>query len=79
MKTIYDFVSIGIFAALVVVFLHRSTLDEKDQTPIWMYGLAAAGCAFANQQRPVLATALLIAVTVLVVQIVRPFGRGPSA
>ena len=83
MKTIYDFVTIGIFAALAVVFLHRSTLDKPDRTPIWMYAVAAVGLAFANylgnEQRPILAAILLVGVMAIIVQIVRPFGQGPSA
>lgn len=48
MSTVYDFMTMGLFAALAVIFLHRSTRPEPDTHPIWMYGLAGVACATAN-------------------------------
>ncbi len=47
METIYDWVTVAIFAGLVVLFLERSRSgDEND--PIYNYLIAAAGCALGN-------------------------------
>lgn len=47
METIYDWVTVAIFAGLVVLFLERSRAsDESD--PLHNYLIAAAGCAFGN-------------------------------
>jgi FtsH-binding integral membrane protein len=48
MSTVYDFMTMGLFAVLAVIFLHRSTRNEPDTHPIWMYALAGIGCASAN-------------------------------
>jgi di/tricarboxylate transporter len=49
METPYDWVTIVIFAGLIVLFMQRST-SETDNTddPLWMYLAAGAGCAVAN-------------------------------
>ena len=47
LETIYDWVSIAIFAGLVVLFMQRSTL-QRPRDSIWQYLGAAIGCALAN-------------------------------
>lgn len=47
METIYDWVSIAIFAGLVVLFMQRSTLQRPGDS-LWQYMGAAVGCAVAN-------------------------------
>ncbi len=47
METIYDWVSIAIFAGLVVLFMQRSTLPNPRDS-LWQYMGAAVGCAVAN-------------------------------
>jgi len=49
MKTLFDFVTIAIFAGLIVLFLQRS-MNEGDfnDDPMWRYLVAAIGCAVAN-------------------------------
>lgn len=47
METIYDWVSIAIFAGLVVLFMQRSTL-QNPRDSLWQYMGAAVGCAVAN-------------------------------
>lgn len=47
METIYDWVTVAIFAGLVVLFLERSRAgDESD--PLHNYLIAAVGCALGN-------------------------------
>ncbi|MFM6854350.1 MAG: XrtV sorting system accessory protein [Sphingopyxis sp.] len=65
METIYDWVTMIVFAALVVLFLQRSTLDEPVDT-IWHYLPPSVACAAANfagnEGYGVVAFALLIGV-----------------
>lgn len=47
MRTVYDWLTIAIFAGLIILFLQRSSAkDPKDK--MYHYAPAAAGCAFAN-------------------------------
>jgi hypothetical protein len=50
MQTVYDWVTIAIFAGLIVMFLQRSVshahVEGKD--PIWLYLPPAVGLAVAN-------------------------------
>lgn len=79
MVTIWDWLTVIAFAALVTLMLQRSTEAElRDE--LWQYAPPAIGCATANyvgnDGRDLLAAALLIAViayifTVLKVQFPR--------
>lgn len=79
MNTIYDWVTIGIFAALIVLFLQRSSLPDPPDRLIH-YLIAAVGCAAANylgNEGLHLPAAALIVLTLGFVYIsLRPFGRG---
>ncbi len=47
METVYDWVTVGIFAGLIVLFLQRS--DEENPTDsLWQYLAAGVGCAVSN-------------------------------
>jgi uncharacterized oligopeptide transporter (OPT) family protein len=78
MKTIYDWISLGIFAGLVVLFLQRSTgTEEKQDDPLILYLVAGAACGVANylgdNGQDILA-ALLIAGTVgFIFYFLKPF------
>jgi hypothetical protein len=49
METVYDWVTVAIFAGLLVLFLQRSTSsDDTVHDPLWMYLTASGGCALAN-------------------------------
>jgi hypothetical protein len=48
MKTPYDFVSVAIFAAVVVLFLQRSVSPPAKGDALWHYLVAAIGCALFN-------------------------------
>lgn len=47
METVYDWVTVAIFAGLIVLYLQRSSLDEPRDS-IWQYLGASVGCAVAN-------------------------------
>ena len=48
LETIYDWITVAIFAALVVLFLQRSAGDRPPGDSMLHYLLASAGCAVAN-------------------------------
>jgi len=48
LNTVYDWVTVAIFAGLVVLFLQRSTGDQPPRDSMLQYLGASAGCAVAN-------------------------------
>ena len=50
METVYDWVTVAIFAGLIVLFLTRSTAEEqpREHDSLLLYFGAAVGCAVAN-------------------------------
>lgn len=80
MSTVYDWVSLGIFAGLVVLFLQRSTGEhvEKDASLLYYLG-AGVGCAaanyFGNEGQHAIAVALLIATIAFIVYFLKPFAK----
>lgn len=67
METIFDWVSVGIFAILVTHFLQQSADRSARPTPMWKYLVAAAGCALADwlgNQGQGAAAAAVIAMTI---------------
>jgi hypothetical protein len=83
METIYDWVSLGIFAGLIVLFLQRSTSDrgEKDVSLLYYLG-AGVGCAavnyLGNNDQQVLAIAALVATIGFIFFFLKPFRRFPQ-
>jgi uncharacterized membrane protein (UPF0136 family) len=83
MQTIYDWVSLGIFAGLVVLFLQRSTgeRDERDVSLVYYLG-AGLACAVANylgnQGQDIAAVAVLIATAAFIVVFLKPFRPKPG-
>lgn len=77
MNTIYDWVTVAIFAGLVVLFLQRSMPDEPAPDTIWHYLPPAAGCAaanyFGNEEYHLAALALLAAVLAYTIMVLKPF------
>jgi len=80
METIYDWVSLGIFAGLIVLFLQRSTSDRPERDVSLFYYLAAGvGCAVANyfgdHGQDLIAILLLAATLGFVFYFLKPFQR----
>ncbi len=78
METAYDWVTITIFAGLIVLFMQRSTSEAEDiHDPLWMYLVAGAGCAVANylgnEEMHVPAIAAIIATLAFVFHFLKPF------
>lgn len=48
MQTIYDWLTVGIFCALITLFLHRSVDVDEPRDSLWQYLVASAGCALVN-------------------------------
>lgn len=78
MQTIYDWVTLAIFAGLIVLFLQRSTSDraEKDAPLIYYLG-AGIGCAAANylgnHGQDLAAIALIVATIGFILFYLKPF------
>ena len=83
MKSIYDLVSIILFAGLAVLYLQRSASREPDSVALWNYAVAAVGCAVAdylgNHDQPVASVLSFIALIIFSIFMLRPFSQGPSA
>lgn len=83
METVYDWVCLGIFAGLVVLFLQRSVGDEADKNDsLLLYLAAGVGCAivnyFGNQGQHVFAIPLLVATVGFIVRFLKPFTPSQS-
>jgi hypothetical protein len=48
LDTLYDWLSVAVFAGLTILFLHRSASKEPKKDSMIMYLPPAAGCVFAN-------------------------------
>ena len=82
MSTIWDFVSIGIFAGLIVLFLQRSMAKELPSAdPMWRYLVAAVGCAITNylgnEVNGIAAALALLATLFFILYELRPFPQFP--
>ena len=80
MDTIYDWLSLAIFAGLIVLFLQRSTSDAADNDVSLLYYLGAGvGCAvanyFGNKGQDVIAILLLVATVGFIAYFMKPFQR----
>lgn len=83
METIYDWVTVAIFAGLIVLFLQRS-MDENSDDSIIPYLGAGVGCAVANylgnNEQPLFAILVIAAVVGFIIVYLKPFpiGKNPS-
>ena len=95
MQTIYDWLTVAIFAGLIVLFLQRSAGEGEPRDSIWQYLGAAVGCAVVNyvgnddkghvsdalgaSGHHLLAVAMLIGVLAYIWYVLKPFERGDKA
>lgn len=75
MQTVYDWLTLAIFAGLIILFLQRSSADEpKDK--IYEYIPAGVGCALANylgnHGQNVLAVLVIVAIAAYVWLVLKP-------
>jgi len=83
METVYDWVSLAIFAGLIVLFLQRSTSDRQEKDASLLFYLAAGvGCAvanyFGNRGENIVAIALLLATAGFIIYFLKPFSFGQN-
>jgi len=93
METAYDWITMAIFAGLVLVFLQRSTGDQEPGDTIWHYLPPAIGCMIANYVgndksggisgaigetgRHLVALGVVAAVLAYIYYVLRPFRHQP--
>lgn len=78
MSSVYDWVSLAIFAGLVVLFLQRATGDRAEEDVSLIYYLGAAiGCAagdyLGNHDQALLAILALAATVGFILFYLKPF------
>jgi uncharacterized membrane protein YjjP (DUF1212 family) len=78
METVFDWVSLAIFAGLIVLFLQRSTGERAENDASLAYYLGAGvGCAVAdylgNHGQGIIATLLLAATVAFIIYFLKPF------
>ncbi|MXP44610.1 XrtV sorting system accessory protein [Allopontixanthobacter sediminis] len=76
METVYDWVTVGIFVGLAVLFLQRSSEDES-RDKVHHYLPPAVGCAVANylgnEGYMLVSVALLVGVLAYINFVLKPF------
>jgi hypothetical protein len=79
MQTVYDWLTIAIFAGLAVVYLQRSAGARPAHDAAWKYLPPAIGCMAANQVGnagwSLAATLLMVAALAYVWFVIRPLDR----
>ena len=82
METGYDWVTLAIFAGLVVLFLQRS-MEAELRDSMLHYLVAGLGCAVANylgnEGQDILAIILIVATLGFIFYFLRPFAPGPES
>jgi hypothetical protein len=78
LETVYDWVTVALFAGLIVLFLQRST-EEEPRDSMWQYLGASLGCAvtnyLGNEGYHLFAIALLLGTVAYIYFALRPFER----
>ena len=81
MSTVYDWLTVAVFAGLVVLFLQRSSKDEPTDH-LWQYLPPALGCGLSNylgnEGYHLAAVATLVATGAYIFYVLKPF-PGPTA
>lgn len=83
METAYDWITVGIFAGLIVLFMQRSTSEEvqEENDSLLLYLGAGLGCAvanyFGNEGWHVIAIALILATIGFILHFLKPFKSWP--
>lgn len=73
----FDWLTVAIFAGLIVLFLHRSSQKEPPRDKLWQYLIASSGCALVNYVgnagQTILACAMAAAVLTFIIKVLKPF------
>lgn len=81
METVYDWVTVAIFAGLVVLFLQRS-LQEEPQDKLYEYLPPSVACAlanyFGNEKQDFIAIPLLVGILAYTYYVLKPFDSAES-
>jgi hypothetical protein len=76
LETAYDWITVLIFAGLIVLFLQRST-DEEPKDNLWHYLAPSAGCALANyvgnEGYAIAAVAIIVSILAYIYYVLKPF------
>jgi hypothetical protein len=79
METVYDWLTVGIFAGLVVLFLQRSSQEEPEDS-LWSYLGAGVGCAVSNylgnEGHDILAVIAIAGTLAYIALVLKPFSFG---
>jgi Ca2+/Na+ antiporter len=84
MQSVYDWVTVAIFAGLLVLFVQRSTTEDQshEHDSLLLYLAAAIGCAVANylgnKGLHLLAVPLIVATVGFIIYFLRPFKSWPK-
>lgn len=80
METVYDWITVAVFAGLIVLFLQRSTAEVQVDSML-QYLPPALGCALANylgnNDHPIVAILIIVTIPVYVWIVLKPFSRQP--
>lgn len=76
MNTIYDWLTVAIFAALIVVLLQRSVGPQENEDKLYHYFPPAVGCGVANylgnDGQDVAAILVIVAAIAYAIHFLRP-------
>jgi hypothetical protein len=82
LETVHDWVTVGIFAGLVVLFLQRSS-EEEPRDKLYQYFPPAIGCAvanyFGNEGYGLVAFGIIGAVVAYIIFVLKPFPPAESS
>ena len=81
MTTVFDYLTLAVFAGLIVLFLQRSVDADAPKDHLWQYLVASCGCALGNyvgnEGYTIAAVLLLVATLAFITYVLRPFSRPP--
>lgn len=81
MSTVYDFLTMAIFAGLILLFLQRSIGDAPADDHMWQYLVAAVGCAvgdyLGNEGYWFPAVVVILGTLAFIYYVLHPFARSP--
>ncbi len=78
---LFDFLTLAIFAGLIVLFLQRSVDPDGPRDHLWQYMVPSIGCAIANyagnEGQTLVAATLIVGIIAYVLYVLRPFPNFP--